>query len=206
MAKEYGDNMRERGERILSSFFGAVQAEYPYETCADYAILRVYPWWPIKFIHLEVTREKLQDCWAWEHSYIGSGYSVHLDCRHSDVDFLLHIARTLESSLCYLKKQIGGDIYLPGRWIKSASELRLIEDMTRIPENENFPILIGCRLAQYVVAVQDKVAAILKGAGFHIEPKLESSIFKSVSEPPAGLQPNRKAPETAKILSGASRS
>ncbi len=171
--------MKERGDRFLECYFGAVQKEYPFEKELDGTVLRVFPWWPNKFVHLEVTEEKLQDYWGWEFSFIGTGFSVHFDCRHCNTELLLHFSRSLEASLGELKKQLGQDIYLPGRWNSRKKELRIIEDMCRVPERDNCHILVGCRLAQYTAALESCVEDLLSDFGYKSSPKSPRNCFSN---------------------------
>ena len=105
--------------RIVQTFLGAIGGELECEQTQNGAILRAYPWWPLKFVHLEVTWESVQDCPAWEFAYLGTGYSIHLDCRHRDIDLMLVLARSLELQSGTLKRRLSQDIYVPGRYRRS---------------------------------------------------------------------------------------
>ena len=152
--------------RIVQIFLGAIRDDLPCEPGINGVILRAYPWWPQKFIHLEVTWEKLDDCPAWEFAYLGTGYSVHFNCRHRDIDLLFVLARGLELQLGTLKRRLSQDIYVPGRYRKSSNELFVVEDMSRVPESDSAPILVGCRLAQYATTLREPVEALLMEADY----------------------------------------
>ena len=152
--------------RIVQTFLGAIRDDIPCEPGMNGAILRAYPWWPNRFVHLEVTWERLENHQAWEFAYVGTGYSVHLDCRHRDIDLVFVLARGLESQLGTLKRRLSQDIYVPGRYRKSSNELFVVEDMSRIPEADDAPILVGCRLAQYASTLREPVKNLLAEAGY----------------------------------------
>lgn len=153
-------------DRILDSFFGGAQRVFDYRICSGGAALRAYPWAPNRFVHLEVTTEKLESSPAWQFGYLGTGYSVHLNCRHSDVGLQLLLARGLESHLRTIKKHLGQDIYVPGRYRQSRDVIFLVEDMCRIPHSDDGPTLVGCRLAQYALALRRPVDELLQEAGY----------------------------------------
>jgi len=191
--------------RIVESFFGAARRECPCEMIPEDGVLRAYPWWPHTFVHLEATWESRRDCWAWEFSYLGTGYSVHFDCRHREIDVQYVLARGLEKRLVLLKRGLGQDIYVPGRYRKSENELRVLEDMARIPRSDDAPALVGCRLAQYAITLRAPVTGLLTEAGYLPEPSPAISNLANVSDLATGL-PSTHIIKPGSRSSGHSRS